>query len=104
MKNLNQNQKISIIALAIFAIFLIGFFISSKFVQCGLIPDFTPSQKNQSVFAFAMGLPLCVAMFFGGKHLKYISSKIGDILIFVSLGLTVFSVLQVFLSLFGVYN
>ena len=104
MKRLDRNQKIGLIALALLLVFLIGFSILSNLVQNEIIPDFTASQRVQGVFAFFMFLPLCIAMFFAGKHFKTKGSKIGDVLTFVSIVLFVFGILQALLSLLGVYG
>ena len=79
MKSFDKNQKIGIIALAIFVIFLVGFFVLGN-----LIPDFTPNQRVQGLMAFVMFSPLCTAMFFGGKYFKDKNRKIGSNLTFVS--------------------
>ena len=104
MKKLDQNQKIGLIALAIFVAFLIGFSVLSSLVQNEIIPDFTASQRVQGIFAFFMFLPLCIAMFFAGKHFKSKGSKIGGVLTFVSIALFVFGILQSLLSLLGAYG
>ena len=70
MKKLDKNQKIGIIALAIFVVFLIGFSVLSSLVQSASIPDFAASQRVQGILAFVMFCPLCIAMFFLGKHLN----------------------------------
>ena len=67
MKKLDQNQKIAIIALAIFVVFLIGFSVLSSLVQNGTIPDFSANQRVQGLLAFVMFSPLCIAMFFWWK-------------------------------------
>ncbi len=98
MKKLDKNQKIGIIALAIFVVFLIGFSILSSLVQSGSVPDFTPNQRVQGILAFVMFLPLCIAMFFSGKHFK------SKNLIFVSVALFIFGIMQALLSLLGAYG
>ena len=104
MKKLDQNQKIAIIALAIFVVFLIGFSVLSSLVQSGASPDFAASQRVQGLLAFVMFSPLCIAMFFGGKHFKSQNSKIGSILLFVSVALFIFGIIQALLSLLGAYG
>ena len=104
MKQLDKNLKIGIIALAIFVIFLIGFSVLSSLVQSGSIADFTANQRVQGLLAFVMFLPLCVAMFFNGRHFKSKNIKIGHVLIFVSVALFIFGVLQALLSLLGAYG
>ena len=104
MKKLDQNQKIGLISLAIFVVFLIGFSLLSSLVQSGSLPDFAASQRIQGLLAFAMFCPLCIAMFFGGKHFKSKNSKIGSILLFVSVALFVFGIIQALLSLLGAYG
>ena len=104
MKKLDQNQKIGLIALAIFAAFLIGFSVLSNLIQNEIIPDFAVNQRIQGIFAFFMFLPLCIAMFFAGKHFKSKGSKIGRTLTFVSVSLFVFGILQALLSLLGAYG
>lgn len=104
MKKLDKNQKIGIIALAIFAAFLIGFSVLSSLVQSGAIPDFAASQRVQGLLSFVMFLPLCIAMLFAGKHFKSKGSKIGGVLTFVSIALFVFGILQSLLSLLGAYG
>lgn len=104
MKKLDKNQKIGIIALAIFVAFLIGFSVLSSIVQSGAIPDFAASQRVQGLLSFVMFLPLCIAMLFAGKHFKSKGSKVGGSLIFVSIVLLVFGFLQALLSFFGVYG
>ena len=104
MKKLDQNQKIGLIALAIFVAFLVGFSVLSSLVQSEIIPDFTSNQRVQGVLAFFMFLPLCTTMFFAGKHFKSKGSKIGNVLTFVSIALFIFGILQALLSLLGVYG
>ena len=104
MKKLDKNQKIGIIALSIFVIFLIGFSVLSSLVQSGTIPDFATGQRVQGILAFVMFLPLCIAMLFAGKHFKSKGSKVGGSLIFVSIVLLVFGILQALLSLLGAYG
>ena len=67
MKKLDKNQKIGIISLAIFVVFLIGFSVLSSLVQNGTIPDFSANQRVQGLLAFVMFSPLCIAMFFWWK-------------------------------------
>ena len=104
MKKLDQNQKIAIFALAIFVVFLIGFSVLSSLVQNGTIPDFSANQRVQGLFSFIMFCPLCIAMFFSGKHFKSKNSKIGSILLFVSVALFIFGIIQALLSLLGAYG
>ena len=104
MKKLDKNQKIAIIALAIFVVFLIGFSVLSSLVQSGAIPDFAASQRVQGLLAFVMFSPLCIAMFFGGKHFKSKNSKTGSILLFVSVALFIFGIIQALLSLLSAYG
>ena len=104
MKKLDKNQKIGIIALAIFIVFLVVFFVLSSLVQSGFIPDFTPSQRVQGLLAFVMFSPFGIAMFFGGKYFKEKNSKIGSNLIFVSVVLFIFGIIQTLLSLLGAYG
>ncbi len=99
MKNLDKNKKIGIISLAIFVVFFIGFFVLSN-----LIPDYTPNQRVQGLMAFVMFSPLCIAMFFGGKHFKDKNSKIGGNLIFIAAVLFIFGIIQALLSLLGAYG
>ena len=99
MKSFDKNQKIGIIALAIFVIFLVGFFVLSNFIS-----DFTPNQRVQGLLAFVMFSPLCIAMFFGGKYFKAKNRKIGSNLIFVSVVLFIFGIMQALLSLLGAYG
>ena len=103
MKKLDKNQKIGIISLAIFVLFLIVFFALSSLVQSGFIPDFTASQRI-GLLAFVMFCPLCIAMFFLGKHFKSKNSKIGSISLFVSVALFIFGIIQALLSLLGAYG
>ena len=104
MKKLDKNQKIGIISLAIFVFFLIGFSALSSLVQSGSIPDFAVNQRVQGLLAFVMFCPLCIAMFFLGKHFKSKNSKIGSILLFVSVALFIFGIIQALLSLLGAYG
>ncbi len=104
MKKLDKNQKIGLIAFAVFLLFLIAFSILSSLVQSGTISDFTPNQRVQGVLALAMFLPLCTAMFFAGRHFKSKNSKSGSVLMFVSVGLFIFGILQALLSLLGAYG
>lgn len=104
MKKPDKNQKISIIALAVFALFLIGFSVLTSLVQSGTLSDFTANQRIQGILAFVMFLPLCIAMFFTGKHFRSKSSQIGSVLIFVSAALLIFGILQALLSLSGAYG
>ena len=104
MKNLDKNHKNGIIALAIFVLFLIGFYVLSSLVQSGAIPDFTVNQRVQGLLAFVMFLPLCAAIFWGGKYFKSKNSKIGSTLIFVSVALFIFGIMQALLSLLGAYG
>ena len=69
-----------------------------------IIPDFATSQRVQGILAFVMFLPLCIAMLFAGKHFKSKGSKVGGSLIFVSIVLLVFGILQALLSLLGAYG
>ena len=62
MKKLDKNQKIGIIALAIFVVFLIVFSVLSSLVQSGSIPDFATNQRVQGLLDFVMFSPLCIAM------------------------------------------
>lgn len=64
MKKFDNNQKIGIISLAIFVVFLFGFSVLSSLVQSGSIPNFTVDQRIQGLLAFIMFLPICSAMFF----------------------------------------
>ena len=104
MKKFDKNQKIAIIALVVFALFIVVFYVLSGLVQSGVIPDLTPNQRIQGVLAFIMFFPLLMAMFFAGKYFKSKKSKIGGTLIFVSIALFVYGVLQALLSLLGVYG
>jgi len=106
MKKLDKNQKIAIISLAIFVVFLIVFSALSSLVQSGSIPDFAANQRVQGLLAFVMFSPICIAMFFvfGGKHFKSKNSKIGSILLFVSAALFIFGIIQALLSLLGAYG
>ena len=104
MKKIDKNQKIGIIALAVFVAFLIGFSVLTSLVQNEIIPDFTANQRVQGIFAFFMFLPLCIAVFFAGKHFKNKGNKIGSVLTFVSIALFVFGILQALLSLLGAYG
>ena len=104
MKKLDKNQKIGIIALTIFVVFLIVFSVLSSLVQSGSIPDFAANQRVQGLLAFVMFSPLCIAMFFGGKHFKSKNSKIGSILLFDSVALFIFGIIQALLSLLGAYG
>lgn len=104
MRSLDKNQKIGLIALAVFVLFLIAFSVLSNLVQSGTIPDLTANQRLQGVLSFVMFLPLCVAMFFGGKHFKSKNSGIGNVLLFVSVALFIFGIIQALLSLFGAYG
>lgn len=99
MKSFDKNQKIGIISLAIFVAFFVGFFVLSN-----LIPDFTPNQRVQGLLAFMLFSPLCIAMFFGGKYFKAKNRKIGSNLIFVSVVLFIFGIIQALLSLLGAYG
>ena len=104
MKKLDKNQKIGIIALAVFVVFLIAFSVLSSLVQSGSIPDFAANQRIQGILAFFTFLPLCIAMFFLGKHFKSKNSKIGSNLLFVSVALFIFGIIQALLSLLGAYG
>ena len=76
----------------------------SSLVQSGSIPDFAANQCVQGLLAFVVFSPLCIAMFFGGKHFKSTKSKIGSILLFVSVALFIFGIIQALLSLLGAYG
>lgn len=104
MKKLDKNQKIGIISLSIFVVFIVVFSVLSSLVQSGSIPSFTVDQRIQGLLAFVIFLPICSAMFFWGKHFKSKDNKIGSILIFVSVALFIFGIIQVLLSLFGAYG
>ena len=104
MKKLDQYQKIALGALVIFIAFLIGFSVLSSLVQSEVIPDLTPSQRVQGLFAFFVFLPLVIAIFFMGKHFKAKGEKIGGMLTFVSIAIFVFGILQALLSLLGPYG
>lgn len=104
MKKLEKNQMIGIIALAIFVAFLIGFFVLSSLIQSGLIPEYVISQRNQGILAFVMFLPLCIAVFYGGRYYKSKNSRIGGLLLFVSVALFIFGIIQMLLSLLGAYG
>ena len=104
MKRFDRNQKAGLIALTIFIVFLIGFFVLSNLVQNEIIPDFTPSQRVQGILAFFMFLPLLIAVFFAGRYFKSKGSKVGVVLTFVAIILFAFGILQVILSLLGAYG
>ena len=104
MKKFDKNQKVGIISLAIFVVFMVGFSVLSSLTQNGAIPDFTPNQRVQGLLAFVMCLPLIIAMFFGGKYFKDKNVKIGNNLIFVAVVLFIFGIIQTLLSLLGVYG
>ena len=104
MKKLDKNQKIAIISLAIFVIFLIGFFALGALMRNGTIPDFTADQRVQGALAFAMFLPIFVAVFFFGRHFNSEDNKIGIVLMFLSVFLFAFGLMQAILSIAGVYG
>ncbi len=104
MRKLDKNQKIGLVSLAVFVLFLIVFSVLSNLVQSEIVPDFTLNQRFQGILVFAMFLPLCTAMFFGGKHFKSKNRKIGSILLFVSVTLFIFGVMQALLSLLEAYG
>ncbi len=104
MKKLDKNQKIGLVSLAVFVLFLVVFSVLSNLVQSEIVPDFTLNQRFQGILVFAMFLPLCIAMFFGGKHFKSKSRKTGSILLFVSVALFIFGIMQALLSLLGAYG
>lgn len=104
MKNLDKNQKIAIISLAIFIIFIIAFSALSSLVQSDVLPDFTSNPRIQGLLSFAMFCPLCASLFFAGKYFKSKSSKFGGVLIFVSVALFIFGILQALLALLGAYG
>lgn len=104
MKRLDKNLKISMIALAVFVVFLIAFSVLSSLVQDGTVSDFTATQGAQGILVFAMFLPLCASMFFVGRYFKLKNGKAGGIMIFVSVALLALGILQAFLSLVGFYG
>ena len=105
MKKLDLNQKIGTIALLIFVVFLIVFSVLSSLVQYGALPDFTVNQRVQGVLVFAMFLPLFVSLFFWGKYFKSKDGyKIGTVLIFLSVALLIFGIVQMLLSLLGAFG
>ena len=104
MKKLDRNQKISVSSLAIWVILFIGFSVLIGLVQGERLPDLTMSQSIQGILILVMFLPLFTAIFFAGRHFKSKNSKIGGVLIFVSVALLIFGILQALLSLLGAYG
>ena len=107
MKNYSNYQKIALLSLGVFALFLILFFIASALVQSRTIPEVTFSQAVQGVLAFILFFPLLSALFFTGQHLK---AKAGNaqtvykLLTFVSVSLFILGIVQMFLSIIGIYG
>jgi len=104
MKNLDKNQKIAIISLAIFIIFIIAFSALSSLVQSDVLPDFTSNPRIQGLLSLVIFCPLCASVFFAGRYFKSKSSKIGGVLTFVSLALFIFGIFQALLALLGAYG
>jgi len=52
-------------------------------------------------WTFVMFSPLCIAMFFGGKYFKDKNNKIGCNLIFISVVLFIFAIIQALLGAYG---
>ena len=104
MKKLDKNLKVGLVSLIVFVAFLAVFSALSGLVQSKIIPDFAASQRVQGILAVLVFLPLILSMLFLGKHFKSKGSQIGGVLIFSSIALLAFGVLQVLLSLLGVYG
>lgn len=104
MKKTDRDQKLAMIALAIFVVFLIGFSVLSNLVQSQMMPGLTADQRASGLLAFLLFLPLCVALFFEGKHFKKQGRRLGGVLTFVSVALFAFGILQALPSLLGAYG
>ena len=104
MKKLDQNQKVGLFALVIFCAFLIGFSVLGTLAQGGRIPNFTICQRVQGVLAFLTYLPLCIAMFFEGRHFKSKGNKVGAALRVAAIAFLAYGILQMILSFLGVYG
>ncbi len=104
MKKLNINLKIALIALAVFILFIISFFIHGELIQNGIVSNVEFSQSIQGILAFIFFIPLITALFFGGKYFKSKGYGYGTVLMIVSVALLVFGIIQALLSLIGVYG
>lgn len=105
MKKLDKKLFVAIISILVFVLFIIGFSVLSSLIQSGLINNIEFSQSVQAILSFIMFLPLLLSLFFLGKFFETRGRyPIARILKFVSIGLFVFSIFQVLLSLFGFYN
>ena len=105
MKKLDKNQKIAIVSLAVFVVFMIAFFALSSLVQGGIVPDPVLSQRVQGIVLLVMFLPLFSAMFFGARYLRSRGFyRVAKNLTFVSVALFIFSIVQALLSLLGTYG
>lgn len=104
MKKFDKNLKISIISFSLFIVVLIVFSVLSSLVQNRYIPDFSFSQRVQSILAFVIFLPLLLSLFFIGRHFKSKHLKISSHFILISVSLFIFGILQILLSFLGVYG
>lgn len=106
MKPYSRYQKAAFLSLGVFVLFLVLFFAAGALVRHGVMPAVEFSQAVQGIMAFLFFLPLLAALFFLGQHLK---TKAGNaqtvykILTFVSIALFVFGLVQMLLSIVGVY-
>ena len=105
MKKLNKNLILAIILISVFFLFIVSFFALGFLMRNGIIPDIQFSQAMQGVLVCIFFLPLLVSLFFFGKFFEQKRIyPLGKIFKFVSIGLFVFSVIQMILSLIGFYN
>ena len=99
-------KKIAIVSAIIFICFIILFCFLSFLANNGVINGDIENQVLQSVIAFIVFLPLLLSIFFWGQVFKYKSGywqNAYKIFNFVSIGLFVFSIVQIILSILGVY-
>ena len=107
MKKYSNYQKVALLSMFVFVLFIILFFTASNLIQSGVIPAIEFSQAVQGGLAFIFFLPLLSALFFAGQHLKTKSGNsqtVYKILTFMSIALFIFGLVQMLLSIIGVYN
>lgn len=102
-----KPKLFGLIFACIFVTFCILFFVLGSLITSNVIPYLFLSPLLQSIFAYLMFLPLLLSLLFLGQHLKHKSNKYYiayKILFFVSIALISFGLLQVLLTLFGLYQ
>lgn len=103
MRKINM-KKLAIFSSIIFLVFILIFRMLCTLAENGTIQNIELSTPLSAVFSFLTFLPLFVALFLFGKHLqaqgKY---RIAHILLFVSIGLFFFGLIQIVLSFLFYY-